>query len=46
MATYTYRCSFCNKEKEIVHRMDEEPEVICDACGSKMKRVISGGLTV
>ena len=45
MATYTYRCTVCNEEKDVTHGMTEDPEVTCDACGAKMKKTISGGLT-
>lgn len=41
MPTYLYACDKEPKEhppKEIVHKMQEEPEVVCEECGSKMHK--------
>jgi putative FmdB family regulatory protein len=37
---YQYRCDYCAEEREVFHRMTEDPEVLCD-CGKKMRRVIN-----
>ena len=36
---YQYKCDECNDEKEVIHRMTEDPEVICGRCGIRMHRV-------
>ena len=43
MPTYDYLCtrSTCNFSKEVFHKMSENPEIICEKCGSLMKRLIS-----
>jgi len=43
MITYVYKCPNCNKVKEVKHSIKETPKIICDICGTKMKRVILGG---
>ena len=40
MAKYRYICPDCGEEKIILHGMNEEPEVICDQCGTKMNKTI------
>ena len=30
MAIYIYRCSVCKKEKEMIHKMSENPHVVCE----------------
>ena len=44
MPLYIYGCD--NKEhprKEVVHGMNENPDIRCDVCGGKMHRIPSGG---
>ena len=41
MATYDYKCSQCSTIKEVVHGMNESPEILC-GCGIRMERIISG----
>jgi putative FmdB family regulatory protein len=43
MPTYEYRCSSCNKIFEVFHGMAENPVNKCPDCGSKVKRLITGG---
>ena len=38
MPAYDYFCPACEKEQEIWHGMFEEPEIICEECGEKMKK--------
>lgn len=38
---YEYFCDKCKIMKEIRHRISENPEIICERCGSKMNRLIS-----
>jgi len=40
MPMYRYICENCGYEKVVMHSMDESPKVICDKCGSVMKRSI------
>ncbi len=50
MPQYIYKCPICKKEKEINHKIDENPLLICDNCqkveskkykdGPKMNRII------
>lgn len=41
MPTYVYGCDdeVRHPEVETVHRMDEEPEMICEVCGAGMHRI-------
>jgi len=39
--TYDYACEKCHIIKEIRHKMSENPEIICEECGSIMKKLIS-----
>ncbi len=40
MPMYRYVCENCGSEKVVLHGMDEKPTVICDNCGSVMKKTI------
>ena len=41
MPLYVYRCRQCNQELEARQSFDDDPLVICEACGAhKLKRVI------
>lgn len=39
MPVYKYKCPFCGIVREVKHRMDESPEVMCSSCigGSSRK---------
>lgn len=41
MPTYVYGCNTDkgHPQKEVVHRMSEDPTVICDVCSSPMHRI-------
>ena len=43
MPLYDYGCPTCGAEKEVQHSMSEigKIEVACDACGMKMKKMLS-----
>jgi len=43
MPTYVYRDPITGDTKELFHRMSESPEVVNEATGNRMERVISGG---
>ena len=45
MPTYDYKCESkkCGKIAEVIHGMTSSPEVVCEACGRRMKRMIGGG---
>ena len=40
MPLYRYVCENCGYEKVVMHGMNESPEVVCDRCGSVMKKTI------
>lgn len=40
---YLYVCRMCGKEKEVMHSIKEDPEILCEEDDQKMVRVISGG---
>lgn len=44
MATYDYQCPnpSCLRVEVVEHQMSKTPRVVCDQCGTKMKRLISG----
>lgn len=43
MPSYSYQCRGCNEIFRIVHSLDNKPELICSACGSKeVGRVLKG----
>jgi putative FmdB family regulatory protein len=43
MPAYDYVCDACEIDKEINHGMFENPEIICEKCGKKMRKAVSGG---
>jgi len=43
MATYIYRDPVNGDTREVVHGMTESPEIINEATGNRMERVITGG---
>lgn len=43
MPAYDYYCPKCESEKEVSHGMFEEVDIICEECGEKMRKKISGG---
>ena len=40
MPMYRYVCENCGNEKVVLHGMNESPTIICDKCGSVMKKSI------
>ena len=43
MATYTYRDPINGDTREVIHSMKDSPEIINEATGNRMERVITGG---
>lgn len=43
MPTYVYRDPVTGDEKEVFHSMSASPEIVNEATGNRMERVISGG---
>jgi len=43
MPAYDYVCDACEIDKEITHGMFETPEIVCEKCGKKMRKAVSGG---
>lgn len=43
MPTYEYKCSSCGKIHEYFQKITDEPITVCEDCGGKLKRLISGG---
>lgn len=43
MATYIYRDPISGDTREVIHGMMESPEIINEATGNVMERVITGG---
>lgn len=43
MATYIYRDPETGDTREVIHGMMESPEIINEATGNRMERVITGG---
>lgn len=42
MPFYEYSCPRCGSEKEVLHGINAQPEVLCDACdGETMQRLVS-----
>jgi len=41
MVRYDYFCPECDSTKEVSHGMFEEPDIICDKCGAKMKKAFT-----
>jgi putative FmdB family regulatory protein len=42
MPIYTYKCA-CGEVKDVVHKLGERPEILCDACKEPMRRYATGG---
>ena len=42
MASYTYECKECKERSDVIHGMNESPEIWCRHCNVKMTRVITG----
>jgi predicted nucleic acid-binding Zn ribbon protein len=40
---YDYFCECEAIKEDVVHGMTEEPEILCDICGKRMKRIVTGG---
>lgn len=45
MPTYDYKCPFCGKVEEHIHKIKEDPVIRCVECGGLMKRTISSNVT-
>ena len=43
MPTYNYKCLECNEFYSIFQKMSDNPLTLCEKCGGKINRVISGG---
>ncbi len=43
MASYTYECKECKERSDVIHGMNESPDIQCRHCDVNMIRVISGG---
>jgi putative FmdB family regulatory protein len=43
MPTYEYECTKCNDHFEVFQSMKDAPLTVCNKCGGKIRRVISGG---
>lgn len=43
MPTYIYRDPVTGDQKEVFHSMNDSPEIVNEATGNRMERVISGG---
>ena len=43
MPTYVYRDPSTGETKEVFHGMNQSPEIVNEATGNRMERVISGG---
>ena len=43
MASYTYECKECKDRSDVIHGMNENPEIQCRHCKANMMRVITGG---
>lgn len=43
MPTYEYRCNECGYSFDVRHSINDDPIVNCLHCGSKSKRIITGG---
>ncbi|MCK5771023.1 zinc ribbon domain-containing protein [Algiphilus sp.] len=42
MPFYEYSCAKCGAEKEVLHGINDKPEVACEVCGDQtMERLIS-----
>jgi len=43
MPNYDYKCKKCSHTFEVFHSMTASPVKACPKCGSKVRRLISGG---
>ncbi len=43
MPTYTYECPRCGRHKELFHSVNAQPDVFCEKCGERMRRLIGAG---
>ncbi len=43
MPTYEYECTQCGKTFEYFQSIKEKPKTKCEACGGKLKKLISAG---
>ena len=43
MPTYEYKCQKCQIKIDVMHKMDEFPNIICDKCYDKMAKGFGGG---
>ena len=43
MPTYTYECCRCGRQKELFHGVNAQPDVFCERCGGRMRRLIGAG---
>lgn len=41
MPTYLYRCPKCKTEEDIIHKMLESPDILCNKCAEKMNKCIT-----
>ena len=41
MPTYEYQCEKCQRTFEVRQRITEAPLSVCDACGGRVKRLLS-----
>lgn len=41
MPLYEYHCEPCEVSRDVRHPITEEPEVVCEACGEPMERLIA-----
>ena len=44
MPTYDYKCPKCNSAKQIQHKMNDMPCVVCDKCFVNMNKGFGGGI--
>lgn len=43
MPTYSYECGSCGHVQDVFHGMSAEPQVKCEQCGKKCKRLMGTG---
>jgi len=43
---YDYKCPKCGYIVEIKHSMLESPAIMCEKCGTKMFKLITGGQSI
>lgn len=46
MPTYSYGCDNCGELLEVLHRMIEEPMVICEECNSRCSKIIEVSMVI